>query len=182
MLLVPLTCCILACEFFRRIRPHFSERAIEYAQFAAAAFLFFCFALGPGYLDNRKALFVAVQKNIETTNAFHNELQLVLRAAEKSPEIPIILEAYGPGAFEPVFSLSAYLTALGARNPVSVRVHSDGNSYGNLTKACNNGCPLWSRPATPPLSRCGIVWRTGLRAASASGSTARPIRAVPAFK
>jgi hypothetical protein len=132
MLLVPLTCCILACEFFRTIRPHFSERAIEYAQFAVAAFLFFCFALGPAYLDNSKALSVAVQKNIETTNSFYNELQLVLRAAEKSPEIPIILEAYGPGAFEPVFSLSAYLTALGARNPVSVRVHSDGNSTGKL--------------------------------------------------
>jgi hypothetical protein len=132
MLLVPLTCCILACEFFYKIRTFFSERTINYAQFAAAAFLFFCFALDSAYLDKGKALSAAVRANIETTNEFYNELQLVLRAADKSPEGPIILEAYGPGAYEPVFSLSSYLPALGARNRISVRLHPDEKSQGIL--------------------------------------------------
>jgi hypothetical protein len=130
MLLLPLTCCILACDISWKMRAYFSERTINYAQFAAAVFLFF--ALIFPHWREAPELFLAVRKNIEITNSFYVELQRALRAAEKSPESPIILEAYGPGAYEPVFSLSTYLPALGARNPISVRVHSDEKSYGKL--------------------------------------------------
>jgi hypothetical protein len=132
MLLVPLTCCILTCDFFYRIRPFFSQRALDYAQLIAAAFLFFYFSLGSAYFDNGRALAVAVRTNIEATNSFYDELQLALHAAEKSPGSPIILEAYGPGAYEPVYSLSSYLSALGARNRISVRLHPDAKTHGEL--------------------------------------------------
>jgi hypothetical protein len=59
-------------------------------------------------------------------------LQFALRAAAKSPDNPIIFEAYGPGAYESVFSLARYLTAFGARNPISVRSHPDATSQGKL--------------------------------------------------
>jgi hypothetical protein len=137
MLLVPLTCCILTCDFFYKIRPSFSQRTIDYAQFSAAAFLFFYFALGSAYFDHERALATAVRTNIETTNLFYNQLQLALHAAQKSPESPIILEAYGPGADEPVYSLSTYLSALGARNRISVRLHPDEKFHGRL----NSGLP-----------------------------------------
>jgi hypothetical protein len=130
MLLLPLTCCILACDISHKIRTFFSERTIDYAQFAAAAFLFF--ALVSPYFGKAPALRAAVQANIEITNSFYNELQRALRAAERTPESPIILEAYGPGAYEPVFSLSIYLPALGAKNRISVRLHPEEKSYGKL--------------------------------------------------
>jgi hypothetical protein len=137
MLLVPLTCCILACDISSKMRAYFSERTINYAQFAAAAFLFF--ALISAHYGEAPALSVAVRKNIEITNSFYVELQRAVQAAEKSPESPIILEAYGPGAYEQVFSLSTYLPALGARNPISVRVHLDEKSNGKLYDGLQQG-------------------------------------------
>jgi hypothetical protein len=113
-------------------RARFSERMINRAQLATAALLVLCWALVSTRLDNGRSLTSAVQTNIETTNAFYGELQLALRAAAKSPQSPIILEAYGPGAYEPVFSLARYLTAFGARNRISVRLHPEEKSEGKL--------------------------------------------------
>jgi hypothetical protein len=132
MLLVPLTCCILACDVSWKVRTSFSEKAANYAQLAAAAFLFFAFELSSAYSDKARPLAAAVQANIATTNAFYTELQNALRVAESAPERPIILEAYGPGTYEAVSSLAAYLSALGARNHISVRLHPAGASYGKL--------------------------------------------------
>jgi hypothetical protein len=132
MLLVPLTCCILACEFSSKIRPFYSERTINYAQFAAAAFVLFYCATGTFYFDKGRATTIAVRNNIESTNSFFNELQRAIQAARVAPDNPVILEAYGPGAYEAVFSLATYLSSHGARNPISVRLHADEKSTGNL--------------------------------------------------
>ena len=131
MLLVPLTCCILACEISCKIRPLFPERTVNRVQFAAAVFLLF--ALVPVY--KAPPLIAAVRANIETTNLFHSELQRAVRAAEASPDAPIILEAYGPGAYEAVFSLSYFMPALGARNRISVRLHPDEKPDGKLDES-----------------------------------------------
>jgi hypothetical protein len=138
MLLVPLSACILACYAFYAIRPYFPEQKIERAQLATAAALFLL-TLGSTYFGSGPSLTAAVQTNIEMTNAFYGELQLALRAAAKSPESPIILEAYGPGAYESVFSLSRYLPVLGARNRISVRLHPDTTSQGKLYDGLQQG-------------------------------------------
>jgi len=132
MLLVPLTACIIACELSRKLRPHFPERTVDYAQLAAAAFVFFGFGVGSGFLDNTKPLSVAIKTNIEKTNSFYSQLQGAVGAAKKSPGAPVILEAYGPGAFESVSALSTYLSSFGATNRVSVRLHPAPMSYGKL--------------------------------------------------
>ena len=132
MLLIPSSLCVSACYIFYMARRFLSERTADYAQLAAAALVFLGVASGLGRPDNGKALAAAVRTNIETTNSFYNELQLALGAAKKAPDSPIILEAYGPGAYEPVFSLSIYLPALGARNRISVRLHPEEKSQGKL--------------------------------------------------
>ena len=132
MLLVPASLCISTCYVFYLARGFLSEPAVSYAQLAAAFLLALGLAFGVGHPDNGKALAAAVRTNIEMTDAFYDELQLALGAAKKSPESPIILEAYGPGAYEPVFSLSIYLPALGARNRISVRLHPEEKSEGKL--------------------------------------------------
>lgn len=131
MLLVPLTCCILGCEISRRMRPLYPERTINYAQFAAAAFL--VFALFPSY--RAPSLIAAVRANIEKTSLFYNELQRAVAAAKASPDAPIILEAHGPEAYEPVFSLSYYLPALGTHNRMAVQVHPEEKGAGKLDEA-----------------------------------------------
>jgi hypothetical protein len=140
MLLVPFTCCILAGEISRQARAHFPERTIDYAQLTAAGFLFF--ALVFFHQGKPPALVAAVQTNIRVTNAFYDELQRIVRAAKDAPENPIILDAYGPGSYEPVFSLSSYLPALGVKNRISVRFHRDekagGTLYDNLQRTLSD--------------------------------------------
>jgi hypothetical protein len=126
MLLVPLVICVLACDFFYKLRRLLPERTINYAQLTAAIFL--TAALANVYVGNVPALSKAVEINIEATNTFYGELQRLVRSANESPKSPIILEAYGPFAIEPVFSLSTYIRVLGPQNPISVRFHSDDRS------------------------------------------------------
>jgi hypothetical protein len=130
MLLVPLTCCIIACDISCKIRPLFSERTINHAQLVAAGFLL-C-ALIIIHVGQPPALASAVQTNIETTNLFNNELQRAVIAAKASPDAPIILEACDPQAYEAVYSLAYYMPALGTRNRIAVRLHPDRKSEGKL--------------------------------------------------
>jgi hypothetical protein len=78
-----------------------------------------------------------VEHNIQRTNDFFHELESIVSVARASPQSPIILEAYEPWSWssEPVLSLSRYLTALGVRNPVSLRMHSGDHSSGALDDA-----------------------------------------------
>lgn len=127
MLLVPLSLCVLACYVFYLARCYLSERTMNYAALAAAVLL-------GAHLASAKSspTFAAVRTNIATTNTFYTQLRRVLNAAQQSPSSPIILEAYGPGAYEPVFSLLTYLSALGAKNRISVRLHPEEKSQGVL--------------------------------------------------
>ena len=74
----------------------------------------------------------AVRTNIGTTDLFYGELQRVVDAAKASPDTPVILEAHTPHVYEPVFSLSYYMPALGVRNRMAVRLHPNEKSEGKL--------------------------------------------------
>ena len=130
MLLVPLTCCIAVCEVSRRLRGRFPYRVIDYAQLTAAMFLIF--GLVNANLGRPPDLAQAVKRNIETTNAFFSELQGAVRAARESPDRPVILDAYGPMAYEGIYSLRSYLRAFGVRNPIALRFHPDDKLKGAL--------------------------------------------------
>jgi hypothetical protein len=73
-----------------------------------------------------------VETNIVKTREFSRELAAILSHARTDPAVPIILEAYGAGAYEPVFSLQRYLLSAGVENPIAVRLHPDQVSYGPL--------------------------------------------------
>jgi hypothetical protein len=71
-----------------------------------------------------------VETNIIKTREFSTELAAIVSRARTNPAAPIILEAYGPGAYEPVFSLQRYLQSAGLENPIAVRLHPDAKSEG----------------------------------------------------
>jgi hypothetical protein len=137
MLLVPLTCCIIACDISCKVRPFFSERTINHAQLVAAGFLLFTLIIIQ--VGQPPLLASAVRTNIETTNLFNNELQRAVIAAKASPDAPIILEAYDTHAYEAVYSLAYYMPALGTRNRIAVRLHPGQKSEGKLDES------LWQR-------------------------------------
>jgi hypothetical protein len=66
-----------------------------------------------------------IEANIVKTREFSAELAAVVSRARTNPAAPIILEAYGPGAYEPVYSLQRYLLSAGLGNPMAVRLHPD---------------------------------------------------------
>ena len=66
-----------------------------------------------------------VEANIVKTREFSAELAAIVSRARTNPAAPIILEAYGPGAYEPVYSLQRYLQSAGLGNPMAVRLHPD---------------------------------------------------------
>lgn len=130
MLLVPLTCCIAVCEVSRRLRGRFPDRIIDYAQLTAAIFLIF--GLVNANLGRPPDLAVAVKRNIETTNAFFTEMQGAVRAAKEFPDRPVILDAYGPMAYEGIYSLRSYLRAYGVQNAIALRFHPNDKLAGAL--------------------------------------------------
>jgi hypothetical protein len=93
----------------------------------------------------------------------------LVRSAKESPESPIILDAYGPLAYEAVTSLSYYIPALGATNRIAVRFHADetlkGTLYDGLQQSfsrlqeADNG-PL--APGGTPRGRTEIACRTSV--------------------
>jgi hypothetical protein len=186
MLLVPLTCCILVSEISRKAQKYFPERTIDYAQLTAAGFVFF--ALVVVHLGKLPALVTAVQTNIEVTNRFYNELQRLVSAAKESPDSPIILDAYGPLAYEPVWSLSYFIPALGAKNRISVRFHSDEKltgtpddglqqSLSNLQEAGSGGfTPL----AEALADRSNVCLSVGIEGPPDAACSGFPIRLGPA--
>jgi hypothetical protein len=139
MLLVPLTFAIVVCEVSRRLRDRFPAHIIDYAQLTAAIFLIF--ALINANLGRPPELAVAVKRNIATTNAFFSALQEVARAAKQSPDRPIILDAYGPMAFEGIYSVQSYLRAFAVTNAISLRFHPDETfkgAFADLQKAMSD--------------------------------------------
>jgi len=69
-----------------------------------------------------------VETNIVKTKEFSTELAAIISRARTDPAAPIIFEAYGPGAYEPVYSLQRYVQSAGLENPIAVRLHPDRRS------------------------------------------------------
>ena len=125
-LFVPVNYCLLSCYVAYMTRPYFppwSDWVVVGAVILA------------GYLLIPKAasqfrpssLPKATFRNIQKTDTFFRELQSAAAAARSSPGRPVILETYKPWswAYEPIFAISTYLEALGSKNPVAIRMHSD---------------------------------------------------------
>jgi hypothetical protein len=122
---VPINFCLLSCYVVYMTRPHFPPWSnwVVVGAVILSGYLLIPKAAGqfrPWNLP--KATF----RNIQRTDIFFRELQSIVLAARSSPGRPVILEAYEPWswAYEPILAVSIYLEALGAKNPISIRMHS----------------------------------------------------------
>lgn len=132
-LFVPINYCLLSCYIVYMTRPHFPRWSnwVVVGAVILSGYLLIPKAAGqfrPGTLPK------ATSRNIQRTNTFFRELQSIVRAARRSPGRPVILETYEPWswAYEPIFAVSVYLEALGAKNPISIRMHTDDRVSGAL--------------------------------------------------
>jgi hypothetical protein len=132
-LFVPMNYCLLSCYVAYMMRPYFPSWSnwIVIGAVILSGYLVIPKAAGQFRpMDLPKA----AKRNIQRTDRFFREVQSIVAAARNSPARPVILETHEPWSwsYEPVFSLSTYLEALGATNPVSIRMHSDDRPSGAL--------------------------------------------------
>ena len=88
--------------------------------------------LAAGGIRGAARSFDEIETNIVKTREFSVELAAIVSRARTESAAPIILEAYGGGAYEPVYSLQRYLVSAGLKNPIAVRLHPDPASSGPL--------------------------------------------------
>lgn len=137
VLFTPVNVGVLACYLGYVLRTYVSDRSLRWLALATALIVV------PGFYRTQfPSLKQAVDHNIRVTSSFFSALQSIVSAGKAAPDAPIILEAHGPlsWAYEPAFSLLAYLHAYGAPNPVSVRVRSKvEDRLGELVIAMQEG-------------------------------------------
>jgi hypothetical protein len=131
MLLAPFSFCVMVCYIIYAANQVVSQRTLRRVQIGMAVPILLFVVFKPA-LSGTTPLVAAAEANIRTTSAFYAELKRAVAAAKTSPDSPIILEAYGPGAYEAVFSIPLYLTALGTKNRIAVRLHAMDNVQGPL--------------------------------------------------
>lgn len=131
-LFVPFSYYMLICYIFYQMRCYLNSRIIGYIAifFAVAVFAAYGPRLALGF--GSRSLSKAVNANIQKTDTFFKEISALAAFAKQQPRSPIILEAYGPEAFEALVAIQTYVRALGAENPVSVRLHMTDNPKGAL--------------------------------------------------
>ena len=128
----------IACEINLRLRETGKETLAEARAllFSLTVVLLF---LAAGGIRGAVKSSDEVETNIAKTREFSAELAAIVSQARTEPAAPIILEAYGGGAYEPVYSLQRYLLSAGLTNPIAVRLHPDpassGPLYENLEKS-----------------------------------------------
>ena len=132
-LFVPINYCLLSCYVAYMTRPHFPP---SFNWVVIGAVILSGYLLIPKAAGQFRPLNLpkATIRNIQKTDSFFREVQSIVSAAKNSPARPIIFEIHEPWSwsYEPVFSLSTYLEVLGAKNPVSIRMHSNDRSSGAL--------------------------------------------------
>jgi hypothetical protein len=130
-LFVPFGIYVLICYVAYQTRRYLNSRFTGYISILLAVAIFAVYA--PGLiLGFGSKLPKAVAANIQKTDRFFAEILALAAAAKDSPGSPIILEVYGPEAFEAVAAVQTYVRAMGAENPISVRLHMANNSKGAL--------------------------------------------------
>jgi hypothetical protein len=137
--LIPICFAVLiGCGFCLGVRRAGNERLADFLALGFAVGLGVCFWPISGARGIANSI-DQVETNITKTREFSGELGAIIARAKMNAAAPIILEAYGSGAYEPVFSLQRYLLSAGLENPVAVRLHPDeissGPLYDHLEKA-----------------------------------------------
>jgi hypothetical protein len=149
----------IGCAVNRRLKEAGRETSADVRALFFAVTMVILF-LSAGGISGAARSFDEVETNIVKTKEFSIELAAIVSRARTEPAAPIILEAYGAGAYEPVYSLQRYLRSEGLENPIAVRLHPDQTSggplYENLEKSLralqDSGGTSFVRPGDLPVS------------------------------
>jgi hypothetical protein len=183
-LFVPMNFCLLACYVAYMTRPYFPPSLNWIVMIAVILSGYLLIPKSAGQFRPME-LPKGAKRNIQKTDRFFQEVQSIVAAAKGSPARPIIFETHEPWSwsYEPIFSLSTYLEALGAGNPVSIRMHSndppsgaDDGLKGNMTRLQDHGGQRFV-PLTTSIAnmKVGCI-SVGINGPAAPGCTGFTIR------
>jgi hypothetical protein len=131
-LFVPFSYCALICYVFNQMRLYLHSRIVTTISIFLTVAIFAAYSARLTLRFNATPISQAVSANIEKTNIFFKEISTLAAAAKQKPQSPVILEVYGPDAYEALTGIETYLRSFGTENPVSVRLHINETSKGAL--------------------------------------------------
>ena len=131
MLFRPFVGVLLAWYCLNQTREYFGSRKSEYAS-VVLAILVIGYYLPSIIHFGSSPLMRAANENVRRTHEFFSTVEAIVSSAKQNPSDPVLLEAYGAGAYEPIFSTQQFLSALGVKNPISIRFYPDAKSMGVL--------------------------------------------------
>jgi hypothetical protein len=121
MLFRPFVGVLLAWYCLNQTREYFGSRKSEYGYYLPSIIHF-----------GSSPLMRAANENVRRTHEFFSTVEAIVSSAKQNPSDPVLLEAYGAGAYEPIFSMQQFLSSLGVKNPISIRFYPDAKSMGVL--------------------------------------------------
>ncbi len=131
-LFVPFSYSVLICYVFYQMRFYLHPRTITYLSIFLTTAIFAAYSARLTLRFSSTPLEKAVSANIQKTDIFFREVSALAASAKQKPRSPIILEAYGPDAYEALAAIYTYVRSFGVENPVSVRLHMTEGSKGAL--------------------------------------------------
>jgi hypothetical protein len=131
-LFVPFSYCVLICYVFYQMQFYLHPRATSYLSIFLTVAIFAAYSARLTLRFSSTPLEKAVSANIQKTDIFFKEVSALAGSAKEKPHSPIILEAYGPDAYEALVALHTYVRSFGVENPISVRLHMTEGSKGAL--------------------------------------------------
>lgn len=131
MLFRPFVGVLLAWYCLNQTREYFGSRKSEYAS-VVLAILVIGYYLPSIIHFGSSPLMRAANENVRRTHEFFSTVEAIVSSAKQNPSDPVLLEAYGAGAYEPIFSMQQFLSSLGVKNPISIRLYPDAKSMGVL--------------------------------------------------
>ena len=131
-LFAPFSYYVLICYVFYQMRLYLHPRIVTIISVFLTVAIFAAYSARLTLRFNSTPISQAVSANIEKTNIFFTEISALAAAAKAKPQAPVILEVYGPDAYEALTGIETYLRSFGAENPVSVRLHIAETSKGAL--------------------------------------------------
>jgi hypothetical protein len=131
-LFVPFSYYVLICYVFYQMRFYLHSRITTYISIFLTVAIFAAYSARLTLRFSSTPLSQAVSANIQKTDILFKEITALAASAKEKPRSPIILEVYGPDAYEALTGIKSYLRSFGAENPISVRLHTTEKSKGAL--------------------------------------------------
>lgn len=120
VLVIPVYCIVFLMFWYRVLQTYTMPRvALDGLWYGAWAGLI-CITIMRGYV----ATLVKVADNVRVTRAYTKQIQETAKILKEQPTRAVVIESGNPWDYEPIYAVSKFLRAYGAKNTLYLRMHN----------------------------------------------------------